>query len=65
MGAYGANYGSNYAGFAITELIIAPSTKTVTAVLCVNESIKSDLCVKETSKSNLCTDTSIKKDLCV
>lgn len=56
MGAYGANYGANYAGVAVTEIIpVAPATKTVTAILCVNTS----------SKSNLCVTDGIKEDLCV
>jgi len=52
MGAYGANYGSNFASAAI--LSVAPITKTVTADLCVNNSIKTDLCVNESVKKELC-----------
>ncbi len=43
MGSYGSNYGSNYGGAATVSE--ASSTKTVTAELCVTQSIKEDLCV--------------------
>jgi len=42
MGGFGSNFGSNFAGFAST---VTPATKTVTADLCVTESVKTDLCV--------------------
>lgn len=43
MGGFGSNFGSNFAGAAAA--IVTPATKTVTAVLCVTESVKTDLCV--------------------
>lgn len=52
MGAYGANYGGNYAAFA--TISVTPATKTVVAILCVNESIKQNLCVTESIKEDLC-----------
>lgn len=66
MGAYGANYGANYAAIALSVIAPdAPSTKTVVAILCVNESIKENLCVETEISSNLCVNESIKEDLCV
>ena len=50
MGAYGPNYGASYAGIAITEPIISPSTKTVTASLCVTPSINNNLCTNNDVK---------------
>lgn len=44
MGGFGPNFGSNFAGIAAT-ITGAPATKTVTAELCVTESVKTDLCV--------------------
>jgi len=44
MGGFGSNFGSNFAG-AVTVVTIVPPTKTVTADLCVTESVKEDLCV--------------------
>ena len=44
MGAFGSNFGSNFAGAAVAVTSVDP-VKTVTAELCVNESIKEDLCV--------------------
>ena len=44
MGGFGTNFGSNFAGTAAT-VTITPPTKTVTADLCVTESVKEDLCV--------------------
>jgi len=51
MGAFGSNYGSNFAGIAVSVL---PSTKTVTADLCVTTDIKNNLCINETIKEDLC-----------
>lgn len=45
MGGFGTNFGTNFAGQAASDAAIPPSTKTVTADLCVTESIKEDLCV--------------------
>ena len=44
MGGFGTNFGSNFEG-AAAAAILPPAMKTVTAELCVNESIKKDLCV--------------------
>lgn len=49
--AFGSNFGSNFAG--ISSQPSAP-TKTVTANLCVNESVKSNLCVTDSIKEDLC-----------
>ncbi len=54
MGGFGGNFGSNFAGTAVTITSVDP-LKTVTAELCVTTSVKNNLCVNE----------SIKKDLCV
>ncbi len=51
MGAYGANYGANSSGFAVT---VSPATKTVVATLCVNTGVKENLCVNESIKEDLC-----------
>ena len=46
MGAFGANFGANFAGFAVSSALPpTPPTKTVTTDLCVTTSIKADLCV--------------------
>lgn len=52
MGAYGANYGGNYAAFA--TIATQPATKTVVAILCVETEISSNLCVNESIKEDLC-----------
>lgn len=52
MGNFGGNFGSNFAGIATVGL--APPIKTVTAELCVNNSIKEDLCITESIKEELC-----------
>lgn len=67
MGAYGANYGTNFTSALLegTITVISP-TKTVTADLCVNQSVNNDLCVNESVKKGLCVTQSVKKkDLCV
>lgn len=43
MGGFGSNFGSNFAGAAAVAL--APAVKTVTADLCVTESVQENLCV--------------------
>ncbi len=53
MGAFGPNFGPNFAGIA--DSIPPVPTKKVTA----------DLCVITNVKENLCVTDSIKKDLCV
>lgn len=42
MGAYGANFGANY---AVVVISITVPTKTTTASLCVDTSSTKDLCV--------------------
>lgn len=44
LGGFGSNFGSNFA-VATTVVTTVPPTKTVTADLCVNNSVKEDLCV--------------------
>lgn len=51
MGAFGSNYGSNFAGAAV---FVSIPIKTVTADLCVITGTKNDLCVTESVKENLC-----------
>lgn len=51
MGGFGSNFGTNFAGVAVEA---TPSTKTVTANLCVTTNIKNDLCINETVKGDLC-----------
>ncbi len=62
MGAYGANYGASYAGFAT---VTTGFVKTISATLCVTTGVKKDLCVNTSIKKDLCVNTSIKEDLCV
>lgn len=52
MGAFGANYGANFAGFATT--VTSEATKTVVAILCVETEVSSNLCVNESIKEDLC-----------
>lgn len=44
MGGFGTNFGTNFAGILLAQPTI-PSTKTVSADLCVTTSVKEDLCV--------------------
>lgn len=53
MGSFGGNFGSNFAGVAVVQTI-PPAIKTVTAELCVNNSIKTDLCINQFVKEELC-----------
>ena len=52
MGGFGSNFGSNFAGSADSIPLIP--IKTVTAVLCVTTSAKTNQCVTESVKTDLC-----------
>ncbi len=44
MGGFGSNFGSNFAGTTAIVTVV-PAVKTVTADLCVTESVQENLCV--------------------
>lgn len=52
MGAYGGNYGANYAGIAVSTPI---PKKTISGDVCINTGIQSDVCI----------NTRIEKDVCL
>ncbi len=54
MGSFGANFGLNFAGIAISEPVVFIPTKKITADLCANTNVAENLCVTDSIKEELC-----------